>query len=106
MKNIIITMIFTLTILLSLNGPVKQANEIYNSGFTLLGKNTVADTTDKTFHTVEEVKPAGVRKIIIRKDSDGKVLTEDILKLDGRKNVVVKDPNGVVLTENEMGADY
>lgn len=50
--------------------------------------------------TVEEIKTDGKSKVIIKRDANGNVLTEDIV---GPQTVIVRDNNGNVLTENLVG---
>ncbi|MEO6589148.1 MAG: hypothetical protein ABIP06_07560 [Pyrinomonadaceae bacterium] len=53
-----------------------------------------------------EVKDLGDgRKVIIVKDGDGKVLTENIKPVEGERRIIVKKADGTVLTENIEGGD-
>ena len=45
------------------------------------------------------------KKVIIVKDGDGNVLTENIKPADGPRKIIVKDVNDTVLTENIVGGD-
>jgi hypothetical protein len=68
-----------------------------NENVTVDGDKIIIKKDDGT---TEEIKIDGDKKIIVRKDADGKTITEDIEAVDGENTFVFKRDDGNVVTED------